>query len=109
MFCTPGGSNQSVTKLLERFTFARRKSIEGRHESVGAGGGLLTLGIYECRKPVIAAVNGPAVGVGLTMQLPMDVRLASEDARFGFVFSRRGLVPEAASTWFLPRVVGISQ
>jgi len=73
------------------------------------GGGRLTLRIFECLKPVIAAVNGPAVGVGATMLLPMDVRIASEDARFGFVFTRRGLVPEACSSWFLPRLVGISQ
>lgn len=73
------------------------------------GGGLLTLRLYDCLKPVIAAVNGAAVGVGATMQLPMDVRLASEDARFGFVFARRGIVPEACSSWFLPRVVGISR
>jgi enoyl-CoA hydratase/carnithine racemase len=73
------------------------------------GGGLLTLRIFELRKPVIAAINGPAVGVGSTMTLPMDVRIASDQARFGFVFARRGIVPEAASSWFLPRVVGISQ
>jgi len=73
------------------------------------GGGRVTLRIFECKKPLIAAVNGAAVGVGATMTLPMDVRLASEDARFGFVFARRGIVPEAASSWFLPRVVGISQ
>ncbi|MFW6027170.1 MAG: crotonase/enoyl-CoA hydratase family protein [bacterium] len=73
------------------------------------GGGRVALRIFNSIKPVIAAVNGPAVGVGATMQLPMDVRLASEEARFGFVFSRRGLVPEACSSWFLPRVVGISQ
>jgi enoyl-CoA hydratase/carnithine racemase len=73
------------------------------------GGGRVTLRIFECKKPIIAAVNGAAVGVGATMTLPMDVRLASEDARFGFVFARRGIVPEAASSWFLPRVVGISQ
>ncbi|MGH7948292.1 MAG: crotonase/enoyl-CoA hydratase family protein [Candidatus Binataceae bacterium] len=84
-------------------------NVDLSHESIRDGGGLLTLRIFECLKPVIAAVNGPAVGVGLTMQLPMDVRLASENARFGFVFARRGLVPEACSTWFLPRVVGISQ
>jgi enoyl-CoA hydratase/carnithine racemase len=71
-------------------------------------GGLLTLRIFQCTKPVIAAINGPAVGVGATMTLPMDVRLASESAKFGFVFARRGLVPEAASSWFLPRAVGIS-
>ncbi len=73
------------------------------------GGGLLTLRIYECRKPIIAAINGPAVGVGITMTLPMDVRIAADDARFGFVFARRGIVPEACSSWFLPRIVGISQ
>jgi len=73
------------------------------------GGGLLALRIYQSLKPVIAAINGPAVGVGITMTLPMDVRLASTEARMGFVFSRRGLVPEACSTWFLPRVVGISR
>jgi enoyl-CoA hydratase/carnithine racemase len=84
-------------------------SVDWGNESVRDGGGRLTLRIYECLKPVIAAVNGPAVGVGVTMQLPMDVRLASENARFGFVFSRRGLVPEACSSWFLPRIVGISQ
>ncbi|MCB0984398.1 MAG: enoyl-CoA hydratase/isomerase family protein, partial [Ilumatobacter sp.] len=65
--------------------------------------------IFECKKPVIAAINGPAVGVGVTMTLPMDIRLASENARFGFVFARRGIVPEACSSWFLPRLVGISQ
>jgi enoyl-CoA hydratase/carnithine racemase len=71
-------------------------------------GGLLTLRLYACTKPVIAAINGPAVGVGATMTLPMDIRLASEAARFGFVFARRGIVPEACSSWFLPRVVGIN-
>ncbi len=73
------------------------------------GGGLLTLRLFENKKPVIGAINGAAVGIGVTMQLPMDIRIASESARFGFVFSRRGIVPEACSTWFLPRVVGISQ
>jgi enoyl-CoA hydratase/carnithine racemase len=73
------------------------------------GGGIVTLRIFECTKPVIAAVNGPAVGVGVTMTLPMDIRLASENAKFGFVFARRGIVPEACSSWFLPRLVGISQ
>ena len=73
------------------------------------GGGTVTLRIFACNKPVIAAINGPAVGVGATMILPMDIRLASTTARFGFVFTRRGIVPEACSSWFLPRVVGISQ
>ncbi len=71
-------------------------------------GGLVALRLYQCTKPVIAAINGPAVGVGATMTLPMDVRLASETAKFGFVFARRGIVPEACSSWFLPRVVGIN-
>jgi enoyl-CoA hydratase/carnithine racemase len=72
-------------------------------------GGELTLRIFAATKPVIAAINGPAVGVGATMTLPMDVRLASEEARMGFVFARRGIIPEACSSWFLPRVVGISR
>jgi enoyl-CoA hydratase/carnithine racemase len=73
------------------------------------GGGRLTLRIFESAKPVIGAINGAAVGVGITMTLPMDVRLAAEGAKLGFVFTRRGIVPEAASSWFLPRIVGISQ
>jgi enoyl-CoA hydratase/carnithine racemase len=73
------------------------------------GGGLLTLRIFESLKPVIAAINGPAVGVGITMTLPMDIRLAADDAKIGFVFAKRGLVPEAASSWFLTRAVGISR
>ncbi len=72
-------------------------------------GGELTLRIFQCTKPVIAAINGPAVGIGATMTLPMDIRLASHDARIGFVFARRGIIPEACSSWFLPRVVGISR
>ncbi|TVS18366.1 MAG: enoyl-CoA hydratase [Gammaproteobacteria bacterium] len=95
----------------DTFNYEERDDRPGA--SAGAaprdGGGLLTLRIFECVKPVIAAVNGPAVGVGVTMQLPMDIRIASENARFGFVFARRGIVPEACSSWFLPRVVGISQ
>jgi enoyl-CoA hydratase/carnithine racemase len=73
------------------------------------GGGQVVLRIFDSLKPVIAAINGPAVGVGATMTLPMDIRLASEEARIGFVFTRRGIVPEACSSWFLPRIVGISQ
>ncbi len=72
------------------------------------GGGMVSLRIFACTKPVIGAINGAAVGVGVTMTLPMDIRLASETARFGFVFARRGIVPEACSSWFLPRLVGIS-
>ena len=85
----------------------------GQPQTPGAvprdGGGQFTLRVFECTKPVIAAINGPAVGVGATMTLPMDIRLAAEDARIGFVFVRRGIVPEACSSWFLPRIVGISQ
>jgi enoyl-CoA hydratase/carnithine racemase len=73
------------------------------------GGGRVTLRIYESKKPVIAAINGPAVGVGITMTLPMDIRIASSAARMGFVFARRGIIPEACSSWFLPRVVGIGR
>ncbi len=90
-------------------TFASGGSdVRARGGVVRDGGGMLTLRIFDSTKPVIGAINGPAVGVGATMTLPMDVRLASDEARFGFVFSRRGIVPEACSSWFLPRVVGIS-
>src|SRR5207342_1100890 len=88
----------------ETFSYA-----EGEEEAHRDGGGLVTLRIFESLKPVIGAINGPAVGIGVTMQLPMDIRIASTEARFGFVFSRRGIVPEAASSWFLPRLVGIQQ
>lgn len=89
------------------FDYAKREGLTAQtHRD---GGGRVTLRIFEMKKPVIAAVNGPAVGIGATMQLPMDVRIASSDARFGFVFSRRGIVPEACSSWFLPRIVGIGQ
>jgi enoyl-CoA hydratase/carnithine racemase len=73
------------------------------------GGGQVALAIFRCRKPVIAAINGHAVGVGITMTLPMDIRIVAEDAKIGFVFARRGVVPEACSSWFLPRIVGISK
>jgi enoyl-CoA hydratase/carnithine racemase len=73
------------------------------------GGGRVTLRLFDLKKPVIAAINGPAVGFGITMTLAMDIRIASTAARIGFVFARRGVVPEAASTWFLPRIVGIAQ
>jgi len=79
------------------------------NEAVRDGGGLITLRMFDSVKPIIGAVNGPAVGVGATMLLPMDVRLASETARFAFPFTRRGIVPESCASWFLPRIVGISQ
>ena len=84
-------------------------SMDWDHEGVRDNGGLLTLRMFNAKKPVIGAINGAAVGIGVTMQLPMDFRLASDTARFGFVFARRGIVPEAASSWFLPRLVGIGQ
>jgi enoyl-CoA hydratase/carnithine racemase len=84
-------------------------SVDYSDPNARDGGGQVTLRIFKCLKPVIAAVNGAAVGIGVTMQLAMDIRIASESARFGFVFSQRGIVPEAASSWFLPRIVGISQ
>ncbi len=83
--------------------------VEWSDDAVRDGGGRVTLRMYKCLKPIIGAINGAAVGIGVTMQLAMDVRIASENARFGFVFARRGIVPEAASSWFLPRIVGISQ
>jgi enoyl-CoA hydratase/carnithine racemase len=91
-------------------TFSKGGSdVMGRNGVPRDGGGTVSLRIYESKKPVIGAINGAAVGVGVTMTLPMDIRLASTTAKFGFVFSRRGIVPEAASSWFLPRLVGISQ
>jgi enoyl-CoA hydratase/carnithine racemase len=91
----------------ETFDYRRRG---GETDAVHRdGGGRFTLRVFDSLKPVIAAINGPAVGVGATMTLPMDVRLAADDARIGFVFARRGIVPEACSSWFLPRVVGISR
>lgn len=86
---------------------APEHSQEGRLYRDGAG--LITLRLFEFHKPVIAAVNGAAVGMGATMTLPCDIRIAADSARFGFVFAKRGIVPEGASTWFLPRVVGVSQ
>ncbi|MBV9842603.1 MAG: crotonase/enoyl-CoA hydratase family protein [Sphingomonadaceae bacterium] len=84
-------------------------SVDYAHPSVRDNGGRTSMRIFESLKPVIGVINGPAVGIGVTMTLPMDVRIAADTARFGFVFTRRGIVPEAASSWFLPRVVGISQ
>ena len=101
-----GGATFDYEKRL-----AARDGGESKFEPDRArdGGGRVGIRIYESLKPVIAAINGAAVGVGATMTLPMDIRLASENAKFGFVFARRGIVPEACSSYFLPRVVGISQ
>ena len=108
-----GGATFDYAKRPDRLEhgspFKDDGSVDFSHESVRDNGGRLTLRIFNCKKPVIGAINGAAVGIGVTMQLPMDFRLASESARFGFVFARRGIVPEAASSWFLPRLVGISQ
>jgi enoyl-CoA hydratase/carnithine racemase len=90
-------------------TFAGGPGRAENAEEHRDGGGLVALRIFEMTKPVIAAINGPAVGFGITMTLAMDVRIASTAARIGFVFARRGVVPEACSTWFLPRLVGIAQ
>jgi enoyl-CoA hydratase/carnithine racemase len=101
-----GGSTFDATSA------ARQGAVEatrGPGDVPRDGGGRVTLRIFNCTKPVIAAINGPAVGIGITMTLPMDIRLASETAKMGFVFARRGLVPEACSSWFLPRLVGMSQ
>ena len=90
-----------------------KESADGKtnysDEAIRDGGGRVTLRIFKSLKPVIGAINGPAVGIGATMTLPMDIRLASTEARIGFVFSRRGIVMEAASSWFLPRLVGPQQ
>ena len=90
-------------------TFNYAKRDDAGQDDHRDGGGRVSLRIFESKKPVIAAVNGPAVGVGVTMTLPMDIRIASSEAKFGFVFARRGIVPEACSSWFLPKVVGLSQ
>jgi enoyl-CoA hydratase/carnithine racemase len=97
-----------LAKGGETFDWKEREAAEG-WDVPRDGGGQVSLRIYDCTKPVIAAINGPAVGVGITMTLPMDIRLVAEGAKIGFVFTRRGIVPEACSSWFLPRIVGISQ
>jgi len=95
----------------QTFDYAARGGADREARTVGGaqrdGGGLLTLRLFNSLKPIISACNGPAVGVGVTMQLAMDIRLASTEARYGFVFARRGLNPEAASSWFLPHLVGV--
>lgn len=92
----------------DTFDRTKRKDLD-LDETIRDGGGTVTLRIYESKKPVIGAINGAAVGIGVTMLLPMDIRLASTDARFGFVFARRGITMEACSSWFLPRLVGMQQ
>jgi enoyl-CoA hydratase/carnithine racemase len=99
------GLDESLTPTPE--DLRERLTDEPVQSGVRDTGGKVTLAIHECRKPVIAAINGAAVGIGATMTLAMDVRLASEKARIGFVFGRLGIVPEAASSWFLPRIVGL--
>jgi enoyl-CoA hydratase/carnithine racemase len=93
------GNSDGLGSRNERYAQESETRIENRFVDA----------IFACRKPSIAAINGPAVGVGVTMTLPMDIRIMSEEARFGFVFARRGLVPEAGSSWFLPRIVGLPQ
>lgn len=90
-------------------TFDNRKGRERTNNVVRDSGGLLTLRLFKNKKPIIAAVNGAAVGIGVTMTLPMDARICTDKARFGFVFAKRGIVPEAASSWFLPRLIGINK
>jgi len=97
-----------LSRGASTFNMAEREG-EGPVDEWRDGGGLVSLRLFESKKPLIAAVNGPAAGVGVTMQLPMDIRIASTEARFGLVFTRRGVVMEACSSWFLPRIVGISQ
>ena len=106
-----GGATFDRAARTDRKTAPLRPDgeVEWSDEAVRDGGGHVTLRIFRCLKPVIGAINGAAVGIGVTMQLAMDIRIASEAARFGFVFARRGIVPEAASSWFLPRLVGIQQ
>jgi enoyl-CoA hydratase/carnithine racemase len=101
-FCA--GADISVNG--ERFGLAASNARPEEHHDRG---GIVALRIFQCNKPVIAAINGPAIGVGITMMLPADIRIMAASAKIGFVFTRRGLVPEACSTWFLPRIVGISR
>ncbi len=108
--CRPAATRSTAPRAGARRRRKADGSIDYSDDSVRDGGGRVTLRIFESLKPVIARdATAPAVGIGVTMQLPMDIRIASTEARFGFVFSRRGIVPEAASSWFLPRLVGIQQ
>lgn len=102
-------SSGGNTFTLEGRDGGEKKEIDWGDPKYRDSGGILGLRIFRSLKPVIGAINGPSVGIGTTMQLPMDIRIASDKARFGFVFARRGIVPEACSSYFLPRIVGISQ
>jgi enoyl-CoA hydratase/carnithine racemase len=102
-------SGADLSRGADSFTRLERDPQPADTPPTADSGGEVSLAFYDCKKPLIAAVNGAAVGIGVTMTLPMDFRLASVNARFGFVFTRRGIVPEACSSWFLPRVVGIAQ
>ena len=104
--CNVFGLDESQQPTLE--DVAERGEEEHILHGVRDEGGLVTLAIYECKKPVIAAINGPAVGIGATMTCAMDIRLVSTKAKVGFVFNKIGITPEACSSWFLPRVVGLS-
>lgn len=102
------GRKGVITSPTDTSPVADDGSIDWSHPLIRDTGGRVSLRIFECRKPVIGAINGAAVGIGATMTLPMDARLLSDTARYGFVFAKRGIVPEAASSWFLPRLVGIA-
>ncbi|WP_242124134.1 crotonase/enoyl-CoA hydratase family protein [Sphingobium sp. Sx8-8] len=104
-----GGDTFDYAKSGRADAIREDGSVIWNHELVRDNGGRTSLRIYDSLKPVIGAINGPAVGIGITMTLPMDIRMASTNAKMGFVFAKRGIVPEAASSWFLPRLVGISQ
>ncbi|MCK1709883.1 crotonase/enoyl-CoA hydratase family protein [Bradyrhizobium sp. 143] len=106
---SPGASAFDIDAVRAPVRRLSDGKVDYSDPNVRDSGGQLTLRIFKCLKPLIAAVNGPAVGIGVNMLLPMDIRIASEAARFGFVFSQRGIVPEGAGSWFLPRIVGVTQ
>lgn len=111
-FCAGADISEGIEGFLDGRNSQMRNSdgsLNYASQAARDGGGQLTLRMFALKKPIIGAINGVAVGIGVTMTLPMDIRIASENARFGFVFARRGIVPEAASSWFLPRLVGISK
>lgn len=104
-FCA-GADLSSGPSTFDRSAHDGQEIRIGEHRD---GGGQVSLAVFQCRKPVIAAINGHAVGIGITMTLPMDMRIVAEDAKIGFPFTRRGVVPEACSSWFLPRIVGMAK